>query len=74
MRGGRTPRLDTHTCTETDAHLQEAVDAGDRTQHDDEKKNIQSDAGQQEGPFGGTTTTTKKKPCYHGDGEIKKKG
>lgn len=36
----------------SEACLQEVVDGGDGVQHDGEKKGIQSEAGQQEGPFG----------------------
>lgn len=34
-----------------EVYLQEVVDGSNRMQHDDEKKNIQADAGQQERPF-----------------------
>lgn len=47
-----------HACAQTQqgfqVYLQEVVDGGDRMQHDGDKKHIQTDAGQQERPFGKT--------------------
>lgn len=45
---GRIRQTHTHICTNCQCvkvYLQEVVDGGDRMQHDDEKKNIQTDAG-----------------------------
>lgn len=46
----------THIC-HFKVHLQEVVDGGDGMQHDDEEENVQTDAGEQEGPFRKTKTT-----------------
>lgn len=60
LRGGRAAGMKAtphkHACAQPQqcfqVYLQEVVDGGDRMQHDGEKKRIQSDAGQQERPFG----------------------